>query len=105
MTLRRLRCLPPCLRPQAPLCSTSWLRLLGDFQGTQGNAEAVVVGPVRRAVPETNRRPAIRGLAAPTAAPVHAERVRRGTKNKDMHCVWVGEELRAFPVRALVYSL
>jgi hypothetical protein len=26
-------------------------------------------------------------------------------KNKDMHCVWVGKEWLAFPVRALVYSL
>ena len=50
------------------------LRRLGDSRWTQGNAEAVVVEPVRRVVPVMIRRPAIRGLAEITAATDHAER-------------------------------
>ena len=55
------------------------LRRLGDSGGTQGNAKAEAAAAVNRHAPVAVRRPAIRGLAAPTAAPEHAERVRRGT--------------------------
>ena len=55
------------------------LRRLGDSGWTQGNAKAEAAAAVNRHAPVAVRRPAIRGLAAPTAAPVHAERVRRGT--------------------------
>ena len=51
------------------------LRRLGDSGlGTQGNAEAEVEVPVRRAVPVPERRPTNRGHVEPTAATVHAVR-------------------------------
>ena len=55
------------------------LRRLGDYGRTQGKAKAEAAAAVNRRAPVAVRRPAIRRLAAPTAAPVHAERVRRGT--------------------------
>ncbi len=51
------------------------LRRLGDsLPGTQGNAEAVVESPERRADPTPKRRPATRGPGGPTAATDHAVR-------------------------------
>ena len=51
------------------------LRRMGDSVWTQGNAEAVVVdAAVRRAVPEPEPRPTIRGLEVPTAATERAAR-------------------------------
>ena len=70
---RGIRHLPPGLR--SGLRSAEFrLRLLDGR--TQDEAEAQVVEPVVRIDPDAERRPAKRGRAAPTAAPVDPARAR-----------------------------
>ena len=54
------------------------LRRLRDSGGTQGNAKAEAVVPVRRNAPAPERRSTNRGLDSPTAATEHAARALFG---------------------------
>jgi hypothetical protein len=70
----RLRALPS---NQDSVASLTRLRLLDRL--TQEQAEAQAAVPERRVAPVTDRRPAIRGLVAPAAAPEDPARATGST--------------------------
>ncbi len=70
------------------------LRRFGDSGWTQGNPEADAVVPVRRVVPEPERRPTKRGLVVPTAATEHAVRAHPWSNGIAIWAEWSRQSAR-----------